>query len=158
MGYITRIMSVPKKLTAQQEKFVMFLVYGNDGEPCSQTEAAKLAGYADPGNYASRLMNVNEYPMVVAHYEEKLLELHKKYEQDLPDQKATLGQLRDAAKRKGRFADAIRAQELMMKADGRFVDKRLNMNMKITPEEARAKIKRIDKIIDNKKKLKEIKS
>ena len=103
-------------------------------------------------------MNVNEYPMVVAHYEEKLLELHKKYEQDLPDQKATLGQLRDAAKRKGRFADAIRAQELMMKADGRFVDKRLNMNMKITPEEARAKIKRIDKIIDNKKKLKEIKS
>ena len=151
-------MSVPKKLTAQQEKFVMFLVYGNDGEPCSQTEAVKLAGYADPGNYASRLMNVNEYPMVVAHYEEKLLELHKKYEQDLPDQKATLGQLRDAAKRKGRFADAIRAQELMMKADGRFVDKRLNMNMKITPEEARAKIKRIDKIIDNKKKLKEIKS
>ena len=151
-------MSVPKKLTAQQEKFVMFLVYGNDGEPCSQTEAAKLAGYADPGNYASRLMNVNEYPMVVAHYEEKLLELHKKYEQDLPDQKATLGQLRDAAKRKGRFADAIRAQELMMKADGRFVDKRLNMNMKITPEEARAKIKTIDKIIDNKKKLKEIKS
>ena len=151
-------MSVPKKLTAQQEKFVMFLVYGNDGEPCSQTEAAKLAGYADPGNYARRLMNVNEYPMVVAHYEEKLLELHKKYEQDLPDQKATLGQLRDAAKRKGRFADAIRAQELMMKADGRFVDKRLNMNMKITPEEARAKIKRIDKIIDNKKKLKEIKS
>ena len=151
-------MSVPKKLTAQQEKFVMFLVYGNDGEPCSQTEAAKLAGYADPGNYASRLMNVNEYPMVVAHYEDKLLELHKKYEQDLPDQKATLGQLRDAAKRKGRFADAIRAQELMMKADGRFVDKRLNMNMKITPEEARAKIKRIDKIIDNKKKLKEIKS
>ena len=143
-------MSVPKKLTAQQEKFVMFLVYGNDGEPCSQTEAAKLAGYADPGNYASRLMNVNEYPMVVAHYEEKLLELHKKYEQDLPDQKATLGQLRDAAKRKGRFADAIRAQELMMKADGRFVDKRLNMNMKITPEEARAKIKRIDKIIDKK--------
>tara|TARA_R100000808_G_C2034543_1_gene76865 strand:+ start:79 stop:534 length:456 start_codon:yes stop_codon:yes gene_type:complete len=151
-------MSLPKKLTTQQEKFVMFLVYGNDGEPCSQTEAAKLAGYADPGNYASRLMNVNEYPMVVAHYEEKLLELHKKYEQDLPDQKATLGQLRDAAKRKGRFADAIRAQELMMKADGRFVDKRLNMNMKVTPEEARAKIKRIDKIIDNKKKLKEIKS
>ena len=151
-------MSVPKKLTAQQEKFVMFLVYGNDGEPCSQTEAAKLAGYANPKDYASRLMNVNEYPMVVAHYEEKLLELHKKYEQDLPDQKATLGQLRDAAKRKGRFADAIRAQELMMKADGRFVDKRLNMNMKITPEEARAKIKRIDKIIDNKKKLKEIKS
>ena len=151
-------MSVPKKLTAQQEKFVMFLVYGNDGEPCSQTEAAKLAGYADPKGYGSRLMNVNEYPMVVAHYEEKLLELHKKYEQDLPDQKATLGQLRDAAKRKGRFADAIRAQELMMKADGRFVDKRLNMNMKITPEEARAKIKRIDKIIDNKKKLKEIKS
>ena len=158
MGYITRIMSVPKKLTLQQEKFVMFLVYGNEGEPCSQTEAAKLAGYADPKGYASRLLNVNEYPLVVEHYEELLRELHSKYEQDLVGQKATLGQLRDAAKRKGRFADAIRAQELMMKADGRFVDRRLNMNMKVTPEEARAKIKRIDKIIDNKKKLKEIKS
>ena len=151
-------MSVPKKLTAQQEKFVMFLVYGNDGEPCSQTEAAKLAGYADPGNYASRLMNVNEYPMVVAHYEEKLLELHKKYEQDLPDQKATLGQLRDAAKRKGRFADAIRAQELMMKADGRFVDKRLNMNVKVDPEEARNKNERLLNIVKNKLAVKKIKS
>ena len=53
MGYITSIMSVPKRLTAQQEKFVMFLVYGHDGYPCSQTEAAKLAGYADPKDYAS---------------------------------------------------------------------------------------------------------
>ena len=41
----------------------MYLVYGHEGEPCSQTEAAKLAGYADPGNYASRLMNLDEYPL-----------------------------------------------------------------------------------------------
>ena len=60
----------------------MFLVYGHEGEPCSQTEAAKLAGYADPGNYASRLMNVNEEPLVVAELD-KLRELHSKYEQIL---------------------------------------------------------------------------
>ena len=89
MGYITSIMSLTKKITPQQDKFVMFLVYGHDGEPCSQTEAAKLAGYADPGNYASRLMNVNEYPLVVAHYEDKLRELHSKYEQDLPTESDT---------------------------------------------------------------------
>ncbi len=157
MGYITSIMSVPKKLTAQQEKFVMFLVYGNEGEPCTKTEAAKLAGYADPRHYASRLMNVNEYPMVVAHYEDMLLELHSKYEQDLVSQKATLGQLRDAAKRKGRYADAIRAQELMMKADGRFVDKRLNMNVKVDPEEAREKNERLINIVKNKLAVKKIK-
>jgi len=157
MGYITSIMSVPKKLTAQQEKFVMFLVYGNDGEPCTKTEAAKLAGYADPRHYASRLMNVNEYPMVVAHYEDMLLELHSKYEQDLVGQKATLGQLRDAAKRKGRFADAIRAQELMMKADGRFVDKRLNMNVKVDPDEAKEKNERLLNIVKNKLAIKKIK-
>ena len=157
MGYITSIMSVPKKLTAQQEKFVMFLVYGNEGEPCTKTEAAKLAGYADPRHYASRLMNVNEYPVVVAHYEDMLLELHSKYEQDLVSQKATLGQLRDAAKRKGRYADAIRAQELMMKADGRFVDKRLNMNVKVDPEEAREKNERLINIVKNKLAVKKIK-
>jgi len=158
MGYITSIMSVPKKLTIQQEKFVMFLVYGNEGEPCSQTEAAKLAGYADPKDYASRLMNANKYPLVVAYYEDLLAELHSKYEQDLVGQKATLGQLRDAAKRKGRFADAIRAQELMMKADGRFVDKRLNMNVKVDPEEARSKNERLLNIVKNKLAVKKIKS
>ena len=42
MGYITSIMSLTKKITPQQDKFVMFLVYGHEGEPCSQTEAAKL--------------------------------------------------------------------------------------------------------------------
>ena len=141
MGYITSIMSLPKKLTAQQEKFVMFLVYGHEGEPCSQTEAAKLAGYADPKDYGSRLMNVDRYP----------------YEQDLPGQKATLGQLRDAAKKKGRFADAIRAQEIIMKADGRFVDRKLNMNVKVNPDEAREKNERLMNIVKTKLALKKIK-
>ena len=63
-------------------------------------------------------------------------ELHSKYEQDLPGQKATLGQISDAAKKKGKYSDAIRAHELIMKADGRFVEKRLNMNVKLdAPEE-----------------------
>ena len=151
-------MSVPKRLTAQQEKFVMYLVYGHEGEPCSQTEAAKLAGYADPGNYASRLMNVNEYPLVVAHYEDKLRELHSKYEQDLPGQKATLGQIRDDAKKKGKYSDAIRAHELIMKADGRFIERRLNMNAKLSPEEAKSKNDRLMNIVKNRMIIKKIKS
>jgi hypothetical protein len=103
-------------------------------------------------------MNVNEYPLVVAYYEDKLRELHSKYEQDLPGQKATLGQLRDAAKKKGRFADAIRAQEIIMKADGRFVDKRLNMNVKVDPDEAREKNERLMNIVKTKMAMKKIKS
>ena len=150
-------MSLPKKLTAQQEKFVMFLVYGHDGEPCSQTEAAKLAGYADPGNYASRLMNVDEYPLVVAFHDALKQELYSKYEQNLPEQKATLGQLRDIAKKNGKFADAIRAQEIIMKADGRFVDKRLNMNVKVDADEAREKNERLMNIVKTKLALKKLK-
>ena len=158
MGYITSIMSLPKKLTAQQEKFVMFLVYGHEGEPCSQTEAAKLAGYADPKDYGSRLMNVDRYPLVVAYHDALKQELYSKYEQDLPGQKATLGQLRDAAKKKGRFADAIRAQEIIMKADGRFVERRLNMNAKLSPEEAKSKNDRLMNIVKNRMIIKKIKS
>ena len=150
-------MSVPKRLTAQQEKFVMFLVYGHEGEPCSQTEAAKLAGYADPKDYGSRLMNVDRYPLVVAYHDALKQELYSKYEQDLPGQKATLGQLRDAAKKKGRFADAIRAQEIIMKADGRFVDRKLNMNVKVNPDEAREKNERLMNIVKTKLALKKLK-
>ena len=158
MGYITSIMSVPKRLTAQQEKFVMYLVYGHEGYPCSQTEAAKLAGYADPKDYASRLMNVDRYPLVVALHDELKNELHSKYEQDLPGQKATLGQIRDDAKKKGKYSDAIRAHELIMKADGRFVDKRLNMNVKVDPDEAREKNERLINIVKNKLAVKKIKN
>lgn len=158
MGYITSIMSVPKRLTAQQEKFVMYLVYGHEGYPCSQTEAAKLAGYADPKDYASRLMNVDRYPLVVALHDELKNELHSKYEQDLPGQKATLGQIRDDARKKGKYSDAIRAHELIMKADGRFIERRLNMNAKITPEEAKNQNERLMNIVKNKIAIKKIKS
>ena len=158
MGYITSIMSVPKRLTAQQEKFVMFLVYGHDGYPCSQTEAAKLAGYADPKDYGSRLMNVDRYPLVVAYHDELKNELHSKYEQDLPGQKATLGQIRDDARKKGKYSDAIRAHELIMKADGRFIERRLNMNTKVSPEEAKSKNDRLMNIVKNRLIIKKIKS
>ena len=151
-------MSLTKKLTAQQEKFVMFLVYGHDGYPCSQTEAAKLAGYADPKDYGSRLMNVDRYPLVVAYHDELKNELHSKYEQDLPGQKATLGQIRDDAKKKGKYSDAIRAHELIMKADGRFIERRLNMNAKVSPEEAKSKNDRLMNIVKNRLIIKKIKS
>ena len=151
-------MSVPKRLTAQQEKFVMFLVYGHDGYPCSQTEAAKLAGYADPKDYGSRLMNVDRYPLVVAYHDALKQELYSKYEQDLPGQKATLGQIRDDAKKKGKYSDAIRAHELIMKADGRFIERRLNMNAKLSPEEAKSKNDRLMNIVKNRMIIKKIKS
>ncbi len=45
----------------------------------------------------------------------------------------------------------------MMKADGRFVDKRLNMNVKVDPEEAREKNERLINIVKNKLAVKKIK-
>tara|TARA_R100001224_G_C3962263_1_gene129563 strand:- start:422 stop:733 length:312 start_codon:yes stop_codon:yes gene_type:complete len=102
-------------------------------------------------------MNVDEYPLVVAFHDALKQELYSKYEQNLPEQKATLGQLRDAAKKNGKFADAIRAQEIIMKADGRFVDKRLNMNVKVDANEAREKNERLMNIVKTKLALKKLK-
>ena len=100
---------------------------------------------------------MDRYPLVVAYHDALKQELYSKYEQDLPGQKATLGQLRDAAKKKGRFADAIRAQEIIMKADGRFVDRKLNMNVKVDADEAREKNERLMNIVKTKLALKKLK-
>ena len=56
-----------------------------------------------------------------------------------------------------KFADAIRAQEIIMKADGRFVDKRLNMNVKVDADEAREKNERLMNIVKTKLALKKLK-
>jgi hypothetical protein len=45
-----------------------------------------------------------------------------------------------------------------MKADGRFVDKRLNMNVKVDPDEAREKNERLMNIVKTKMAMKKIKS
>ena len=103
-------------------------------------------------------MNVDRYPLVVAYHDELKNELHSKYEQDLPGQKATLGQIRDDAKKKGKYSDAIRAHELIMKADGRFIERRLNMNAKVSPEEAKSKNDRLMNIVKNRLIIKKIKS
>ena len=45
-----------------------------------------------------------------------------------------------------------------MKADGRFIERRLNMNAKITPEEAKSQNDRLMNIVKNKIAIKKIKS
>ena len=44
-----------------------------------------------------------------------------------------------------------------MKADGRFVDRKLNMNVKVNPDEAREKNERLMNIVKTKLALKKLK-
>ena len=53
---------------------------------------------------------------------------------------------------------SARAHELIMKADGRFIERRLNMNAKVSPEEAKSKNDRLMNIVKNRLIIKKIKS
>jgi hypothetical protein len=103
-------MARPKALTNQQEKFCYYLVFGNPetGNPCSKSEAAKLAGYKDPVYYGSRLCNVDKYPLVVAFKHELERELKEKYSINYDGHVSKMGELRDLAKDNKQFSSAIR--------------------------------------------------
>lgn len=155
MGYIATTMGRPKAITAQQEKFCQLLVFGNNGEPCSKTEAARMAGYADPVHYGSRLMNPDEYPLVVAYEQSLRQELKDKYFVDHDGHVAELGKMRDMAKKKGQLATGVRAEELRGKLMGFYVDQKFIVSKKVSSEEAKNKINRYENIVKARKVAKE---
>ena len=67
-----------KPLTARQRQFAEEMVLGR----CSQTEAARRAGYADSSAAvrACELLNVAKFPNIANYINELRTELTKKYE------------------------------------------------------------------------------
>ena len=70
----------PKQLTPKQMKFANLIVYGVEGSPITKTEAARLAGYADPNPEGSKLTNPNKYPLVCAYISNLRDEVRQKYD------------------------------------------------------------------------------
>ncbi len=113
---------VLKKLTPRQKQFAEEIVLGR----CSQTEAARRAGYAESsaGVRACELLNVGKFPNIANYINELRQELSKKYEVTYETHLRDLGDLRDRAAANNQFSAAINAETHRGKVGGLYVDRK----------------------------------
>tara|TARA_B100000212_G_C27241884_1_gene476283 strand:+ start:233 stop:763 length:531 start_codon:yes stop_codon:yes gene_type:complete len=114
-----------KKLTPQQQKFLNNYFNGD----MTQTGAAREAGYKNASVSAVRLLR---NPVVQERLEEMRLEARTKYGVTIDKSVRDLKQMRDQAWELGRFGEAIRAEELRLKATGLLVNKSHVMHEDVT--------------------------
>ena len=88
-----------KHLTPKQLKFAQLIVYGVEGSPITKTEAARLAGYADPNPEGAKLTNPIRYPLVCAHISNLRDEVRQKYGVTFEGHLEELGKIRDRGKK-----------------------------------------------------------
>jgi|TARA_R110000751_G_scaffold164382_1_gene270481 phage terminase small subunit len=120
-------MSGPMKhLTPKQIKFATLLVYGVEGNPITQTEAAKLAGYADSLHEGSRLTNPNKNPLVCAHISNLRDEVRQKYGISFENHLEELGKIRDRGKKDNKNLAAAATTEIARgKVAGYYIDQKI---------------------------------
>ena len=117
----------PKQLTSQQMKFANLIVYGVEGNPITKTEAARLAGYSDTGNWCSvagsELTNPLKYPLVCAYISNLRDEVRQKYGITFEGHLEELGKIRDQGKKDSRNLAAAATTEIARgKVGGFYVD------------------------------------
>ena len=150
-----------KHLTNQQMKFAQLLVYGVEGSPISKTEAAKLAGFADPQPYGSRLTNPTEYPLVCAHISNLRDEVRQKYGISFENHLEELGKIRDRGKKDNRNLAAAATTEIARgKVAGFYIDQKIirhgkidDLNLDQLYERMRTIKEKNEKVIEAKKLL-----
>jgi phage terminase small subunit len=113
---------VVRPLTPRQKKFAEEIVLGR----CSNTEAARRAGYAESSAAvrACELLNVAKFPNIANYVNELRLELSKKYEITYESHVRDLGELRDRAAANNQFSAAINAETNRGKVGGLYVDRK----------------------------------
>jgi len=113
---------VVKPLTPRQKQFAEEIVLGR----CSQTEAARRAGYAESSAAvrACELLNVAKFPNIANYINDLRLELSKKYEVSYEGHLRDLGELRDRAAANNQFSAAISAETHRGKVGGLYVDRK----------------------------------
>jgi phage terminase small subunit len=126
----------PKQLTPQQMKFVNLIVYGVEGNPITKTEAARLAGYSDSGNWCSvagsELTNSLKYPLVCAYISNLRDEVRQKYGISYEAHLEELGKIRDMAKKDRRNLAAAATTEIARgKVGGYYIDQKIVRHGKI---------------------------
>lgn len=86
----------------------------------TQTSAARAAGYANPGVDAVRLLR---NPVVQERYQEMREEARSRFGVTIDKSVRDLLKIRNEAWESGKFGEAIRAEELRLKATGLLVNK-----------------------------------
>ena len=105
-----------KKITPQQQKFLNNYVH----KDMTQTSAARDVGYANPTVDATRIL---QRPIIQERLEEMRLELESKFGVTIAKSVRDLQNIRDIALNNGKYGDAIRAEELRLKATGLLVNR-----------------------------------
>ena len=105
-----------KKLTPQQQTFLDKYFNGD----MTQTAAARAAGYKNASVSAVKLLR---NPVVQERLEEMRLEARTKYCFTVDKSVRDLKKMRDEAWELGKYGEAIRAEELRLKATGLLVNK-----------------------------------
>ena len=126
----------PKQLTPQQMKFATLIVYGVEGNPITKTEAARLAGYSDKGNWCSvagsELTNPVKYPLVCAYISNLRDEVRQKYGISYEGHLEELGKIRDRGKKDNKNLAAAATTEIARgKAAGFYIDQKIVRHGKI---------------------------
>ena len=137
-----------RKLTPQHQKFLDFYFHKDK----TQTGAAREAGYKNPTVAAVRLLR---NPVVQERLDEMRLEAKNKFGVTIDKSVRDLKQLRDEAWQNGRFGDAIRAEELRLKATGLLVSKShvLHEDVNVmTKEEILDKLQQFSRMANNRMK------
>jgi len=114
-----------ERLKPQQQKFLDLYFNGDK----TQTAAAREAGYKNPTVAAVRLLR---NPIVQERLEEMRLEARTKYGVTVDKSVRDLKKMRDEAWELGKFGEAIRAEELRLKATGLLVNKSHVMHEDVT--------------------------
>ena len=137
-----------KRLTEKQQKFLDNFMY----KDMTQTASARDAGYSNPSVDAVRLLR---NPVVQERYQEMRMEANAKFGVTVEKSVRDLKQLRDEAWQNGRFGDAIRAEELRLKATGLLVSKShvLHEDVNVmTKEEILDKLQQFSRMANNRMK------
>ena len=105
-----------KRLTDKQQAFLDNFMH----KDMTQTSAARAAGYANPGVDAVRLLR---NPVVQERYQEMREEARSRFGVTIEKSVRDLLKIRNEAWESGKFGEAIRAEELRLKATGLLVNK-----------------------------------
>ena len=105
-----------KRLTEKQQKFLDNFMH----KDMTQTASARDAGYSNPSVDAVRLLR---NPVVQERYQEMRMEANAKFGVTVEKSVRDLLKMRNDAWQSGRIGEAIRAEELRLKATGLLVNK-----------------------------------
>ena len=138
-----------KRLTDKQQSFLDNFMH----KDMTQTNSARQAGYANPGVDAVRLLR---NPVVQERYQEMREEARTRFGVTIDKSVRDLLKIRNEAWESGKFGEAIRAEELRLKATGLLVNKAHVLHERtdsLTREEILAKLQESQEIAQKRMKV-----